>query len=155
MLLCIFDSLRPDYSQHGDVNMAQKTFNALSLVSKDVLSLVRRVRYKQLVVRHSDGAKPLIAKADSALSSIIRHQLRTITLGNDDDELEIETDFAELLAVVAGGSQLHTMSVRWTQLDGLIFWAIRNRQSRPPGRLWKPALIPRLSNCRFQGARAM
>lgn len=58
VLLCIIDNLVSASPDPDDQQAVQKTHNSLSLVSKGVLSLVRRVRYKHLYIRPAVESYP-------------------------------------------------------------------------------------------------
>lgn len=130
MLLCIFDHV---VEASGLLELAQKTHNVLSLVSKRVHELVRRVRYKTLFVPTAEKARLLLRRSDKALRATIRGQLRGIELGDSSVlvyEAESDAPFAELLAVLGGaGSRLASVTANGIELRDAFFWTIRQGKS--------------------------
>lgn len=107
VLLCVFDHLILHGIDHSeaDLSSAQQLHNSLSLVSRAVHGLVRRVRYRSLFVPTPASAQRLLQQPDKTLHTVIRQEMHTITLGRSvgstDDAVAGEA-FERLVAVLGG-----------------------------------------------------
>lgn len=128
--LCILDHITPPDAAYADLELGQATFNSLSLVSSTVKELVRRVRYRQVLLRTPANALALVNHNDDSVHALVRQQTRSVTFGDARGHTPARIGmkphpnaFSEFLAVFGAG--IRRVSLAGYRLTDPFLWAIR------------------------------
>lgn len=131
VLLCIIDHVVVRGRSDPELASGQRTHNSLSLVSKNVYALVRRVRYKTMFVHSTRSAQLFITQSDTTTRNLVRQQLKSEVFGPADhggNKPVLSSAFSELLAVL-GDTGVQQVTAQGIKVHNSFFWAVRSRQS--------------------------